>query len=97
MIFIDLDVDETFFTIATFPRKNRMSNSLSSLLVFIATMCPTFTSINGSNGNASSSFLFVGMMCSVVVDCCFLASLDVVFCGFSHRGPKYPLSNIGGR
>ena len=94
MIFID----ETFFSTATFPKKNGMLDSLSSLLVFIATMCPAFTSINGSNFvNASSRSLFVGMMCSVVVGRCFLVGLDVVDCGFRRRGPKYPLCNIGGK
>ena len=43
MIFIDPNVDETFFYIATFPRKNEMFDSLSSLLVFIATICPTLS------------------------------------------------------
>ena len=84
MIFINPDVKETFFSIAAIPRKNGMPDSLSSLLVFIATMCLAFTSINGSNsGNASSRSLSVGMMCSVVVDCCFLGGLDFVVCGFS--------------
>ena len=55
MIFIDPDVDETFFRSATFFRKNGMPASLSSLLVFIATIWPTFMSVNGSNsGNTSS-------------------------------------------
>ena len=82
MIFIDSDVDEIFFNTATFPKKNGMLDSLSLLLVFITTICPTFTSINGSNsGKTSSRSLSVGMMCSVVVGCCFLIGLDVVVCG----------------
>ena len=98
MIFIDLDVNETFFHTATFPRKNGMPASLSSLLVFIATIWPTFTSVNGSNsGNTSSRSLSVAMLASVVEGLGFFAGLDAVVYGFSRRGPKYPLGNIGGR
>ena len=98
MIFIDPDVDETFFSTATFPRKNGMLDSLSSLLVFIATICPASTFVNRSNSRKTSLMsLSVWMMCSVVVGCFFLAGLDVVVSGFPHRGPKYPLYNIGGR
>ena len=90
MIFIDPDVNGTFFRSATFPRKNGMSDSLSSLLVFIATIWPTFTSVNGSNsGNTSSTSLSGAMLASVVEGLGFFASLDVVVCGFSRRGPKY--------
>ena len=98
MIFIDPDVNETFFRTATFPRKNGMSDSLSSLLVFIATICPTFTSVNGSNfGNTFSTSLSIEMMCSMAVGLCFFVGLNVVVCGFFRRDPKYPLGNIGGR
>ena len=98
MIFIDLDVDEIFFHIATFPNKNGMLDSLSSLLIFITTICPTFTSIYRSNTrNTSLRSLFIEMMCSVVIGLCFFAGLDVVVCGFPRHGPKYPFCNIGGR
>ena len=98
MIFIDPDVDETFFRSATFPRKNGMPASLSSLLVFIATIWLAFTSVNGSNsGNTSSRSLSIAMLASVVVGLGFFAGLDVVVCGFPRRGPKYPFGNIGGR
>ena len=98
MIFKDPNVDETFFSTTTFPRKNGMLDSLSSLLVFIATICPTFTSVNGSNsGNTSSRSLSVEMMCSVVVDLCFFTSLDVVVRGFPRCGPNYPFYNIDRR
>ena len=43
MISIDPNDDETFFSTTTFPRKNGMPDSLSSLLVFIATICLAFT------------------------------------------------------
>ena len=98
MIFIDLDVDETFFHITTFSRKNGMPASLSSLLVFIATICPAFMFVNESNsGNTSSRSLSVAMLASVVEGLGFFVGLDVVICGFPHRGPKYPLGIIGGR
>ena len=98
MIFIDPDVDETFFHITTFPKKNGMPASLSSLLVFIVTIWPTFTSVNGSNSrNTSSRSLSIAMFTYVVEGLGFFAGLDVVVCGFPHRGPKYPLGNIGGR
>ena len=75
-----------------------MHDSLSSLLVFIAIMCLTFTSVNGSNSrNASLKSVSLGMMCSVVVGRCYLAGIDFIVCGFSCHGPKYPLSNVGGR
>ena len=83
MIFIDPDVNETFFHSATFPRKNGMSTSLSSLLVFIATIWPIFTSINRSNsGNTSSRSLSITMLASVVEGFGFFVGLDVVVCGF---------------
>ena len=89
MIFITFDIDETFFRTATFPRKNGMSDSLSSLLIFIATICPTFTSVNGSNfGNTSSRSLSIAMIGSVVEGLCFFVGLDVVVCGFPCRGPN---------
>ena len=98
MIFIDPDVDETFFRIAIFSRKNGMSDSLSSLLVFIATICPIFTFVNGSKSrNTSSRSLSIEMMCSVVIALCFFTGLDVVVYDFPYCGPKYPLCNIGGR
>ena len=98
MIFIDPDVDETFFTTTTFLRKNGMPDSLSSLLVFIATIYSTFTFINRLNsGNTSSRSLYVEMMCSVVVGLCFFVGLDVVVYDFPRCGPKYPFCNIGGR
>ena len=98
IIFIDPDANETFISTATFPKKNGMSDSLSSLLVFIGTMCPAFTFVNGSNsGNASSRSLCVEMMYSLVVSHCFLAGLDVIVCGFLCCGPKYPFCNIDGR
>ena len=98
MIFIESDVDDTFFRSATFPRNNGMSASLSSLLVFIATIWPTFTSINGSNfGNTSSRSVSVAMLASVVEGLGFFATLDAVVCGFLHRGPKNPLGDIGQR
>ena len=97
MIFIDPDVDEIFFRSATFPRKNGMHASLSSLLVFIATIWPTFTFVNGPNSrNTSSRSLSIAMLASMVEGLGFFAGLDGV-CSFSRRGPKYPLSNIGGR
>ena len=75
-----------------------MPDSLSSLLVFIAIICPAFMSINGSNSrNASLKSLSLGMMCSMVVGRCYLAGIDFIVCGFPCRGPKYPLSNVGGR
>ena len=98
MIFTDPNVDETFFRTTTFPRKNGMPDSLSSLLVFIATICPTFTSVNGSNsGNTFSTSLSVAMMGSVVEGLCFFAGLDVVVCGFLRCGKKHPLGIKGGR
>ena len=79
MIFIDPNVDETFFNIAIFPRNSGMSDSLSSLLVFITIMYLVFTSVNGSNScYASSKSLSIGIMCSMVVGCCFLVGLNVV-------------------
>ena len=98
MNFIDSDVNETFFTIATFSKKNEMPDSLSSLLVFITTICPAFTSINILDSrNTSSRSLSVGMICSMVGGRCFLAGLDVVVCGFPCCGQKYLLCNIGER
>ena len=71
---------------------------LSLLLVFIATIWPTCTSVNGSNsGNTSSRSLSVAMLASVVEGLGFFAGLDAVVCGFPRRGPKYPFGNIGGR
>ena len=98
MILINPNVDETFFCTATFPRKYGMLDFLSSLLVFIATICPTFTSVNESNsGNTSSRSLSIVIMSSVVEGLCLFAGLDVVVCGFPRRGPKYPLYIKGGR
>ena len=98
MIFIEPDVNETFFRTATFPKKNGIHDSLSSLLVFIATICPTFTFVNRSNSeNRSSKSLSIAMLASVVEGLGFFATLDVVVCGFLCRGPKYPLCIIGGR
>ena len=64
-----------------------MLDSLSSLLVFIAIMCPAFMSVNGSKSrNASLKSLSLGMMCSVVVGRCYLAGIDFIICGFPCHG-----------
>ena len=98
IIFIDPEVSETFFIPDTLPRKNGMPDSLSSLLLFMVTNCPICTSLNGSNsGNGLSKSTFVEGETFLVFDRCFLIGLEVVFCGFPHHGPKYPLCSIGRR
>ena len=98
IIFIDPKVCETFFISNTLPRKNGMSDSLSLVLLFMATNCPTSTSLNGSNsGNGSSRSTFCEGENSLELGRCFLVGFKVVFCGFPRLGPKYPLYSIGGR
>ena len=98
MILMEPDVCKTFFLLDTHPRKNGMPNSLSLVLLFIATNCPSCTSLNGSNsGNGSSRSTFVTVGSSFVQRRCFFAGFEVVFCGFPFLGPKYPLSSMGGR
>ena len=98
MILMEPDVCETFFLPDIHPRKNGMPDSLSSVLLFIATNYPTCTSLNGSNsGNGSSRSTFVTVRSSLVRCRCFFAGFEVVFCGFLFLGPKYPLSSMGGR
>ena len=98
IILIDPEVSETFFILDILPRKNGMPDSLSPLLLFMITNCLICTSLNGSNsGNGSSRSTFVEGETSLVCDCCFLVGLEIVFCGFLHRGPKCPLCSIGGR
>ena len=98
MILIKPDVCETFFFLDIRPKKNGMPDSLSSVLLFIATNCPTYTSLNGSNSrNGSSRSTFVTVRNSLVRRHCFFAGFEVVFCGFPFLGPKYALSSMGGR
>ena len=98
MILMDLPISETFFIALILSKKNRMLDSLSLVLLFIATNCPTFNSLNGSNsGNGSSWFTFVKTSTSLVISHCFLASLEVILCSFRCFGPKYPLSSISER
>ena len=98
MILIEPDVCETFFLPDTCPKKNGMSDSLSSMLLFIATNCPTYTSLNISNfGNGSSRSTFIIVRTSLVRRRCFFAGFEVVFCDFSFFGPKYPFSSMGSR
>ena len=92
IILIDPEVSETFFIPNTLPRKNGMPDSLSSLLLFMVTNCPTCTSLNGLSRST-----FCEGETSLVLGRCFLVGLEVVFCGFSRLGPKYPLCNIHGR
>ena len=98
IILIDPEVSETFFIPNTLPRKNGMSDSLSSVLLFMVANCPTCTSLNRSNsGNGSSRSIFSEGETSLVLGRCFLVGFEVVFCGFPRLGPKYPLCSIGGR
>ena len=98
IIFIDPEVFETFFIPDTLPRKNGMPDSLSSVLLFMVTNCPTSTSVNGSNcGNGSSMSTFGEGDNSLELGRCFLVGFEVLFCGFPRRGPKYPLCSMGGR
>ena len=91
-------ISETFFILDILPRKNEMPNSLSSLLLFMATNYPNFTSLNESNsGNGSSRSTFVKGKISLVLGCCFLVGLEVIFCDFPRHGLKYPLSSTSGR
>ena len=98
IILIDPEVSDTFFIPDTLPRKNRMPDSLSSLLLFMVTNCPTCTSLNGSNyGNGSSRSTFGEGESFLVLGYCFLVGFEVAFYGFPCLGPKYPLCSIGGR
>ena len=91
MIFMEPDVCETFFLPDTHLRKNGMPDSLSSMLLFIATNCLTCTSLNGSNsGNGSSRSTFIIVRTSLVRLRCFFTGFEVVFCSFPFFGPKYP-------
>ena len=97
MILIKIDI-ETFFIADILPRMNGMLDSLSSLLLFIATNCSTFSPFNGSNfGNGSSWSPFVGSRSFLIMGCCFLASLEIVFCDLPYLDPKYPFFSLSGR
>ena len=98
MILMEPDVYETFFLLDTRLKKNGMPDSLSLVLLFIATKCLTCTSLNRSNSrNESSRSTFVKVRTSLVIRRCFFGGFKVVFCGFPFLGPKYLLSSMGGR
>ena len=75
-----------------------MSASLSSILVFIATKYPIFTSVNGSNsGNGFPLAAFSILQSSIRVVLCFLVGLEELSRGFCLLGPKYSLHSRGDR
>lgn len=70
--------------------KKRMSDSLSSVPLFIATNGPILTSLNGSNSKKGSpSSLFVVVMRSMGIIHFFFLDFEVVLCGLLRLGPKY--------
>ena len=84
IILMDPEVSEIFFIPYTFLRKNRMSDSLSLVLLFMATNCPTSTSLNGSNSeNGSSRSTFVKGKTSLVLSRCFFGWLRGCILWFS--------------